>query len=189
MAAAHRLFLSQGYLSATIDEVAREAGVSRPTVFLSVGGKPQLLKLVRDVAIAGDDRPVAVPDRGSFQQVWDEPDPRRTLQLYARNMRVIHTRAAEVEHLIASVAGTDPELAELAATALRQRRHGCGLVARSVASKGRLRSGLSVEAAGDVLFAMASPEVFRSLTGPCGWSGQRYERWLGAALARELLAG
>ena len=55
--AARELFLSQGYGATTIDQVAARAQVSKPTVFTAVGNKQAMLAAVRDVALAGDDRP------------------------------------------------------------------------------------------------------------------------------------
>jgi AcrR family transcriptional regulator len=188
VAAAHELFTTRGYTSTTVDEIAALAGVSRPTVFVSVGGKPELLKLVRDYAIAGDDEPVPIPQRAMFLEVWREPDPHRMLALFARNMRQMHTRCAEVEHVLQSAALTDPDLTELAETALRQRRFGCGLLARSVMGTAALRPGLTEVTAGDAAYAVAAPEVFRLLTRVCSWSGRRYETWLAGSLQRELLA-
>jgi hypothetical protein len=46
IAAAHAVFVEQGYASATIEQIAHRAGVSRPTVF-GVGTKAQLLALAR----------------------------------------------------------------------------------------------------------------------------------------------
>ena len=185
--AAHELFTTGGYLGTTVDEVAAAAGVSRPTVFVSVGGKPELLKLARDYAIAGDDRPVPMPERAMFVEVWNEPDPSRTLALFARNMRRIYIRVAELEHVLQAAAQTDPDLTLLAETSLQQRRHGCTLLARNVADKTDLRDGLSVRAAGDAVYALASPDVFRLLTRVCAWSTRRYESWLAGSLQRELL--
>jgi AcrR family transcriptional regulator len=187
VAAAQALFVQRGYVATTIDDVAERAGVSRPTVFNSVGGKPELLKLARDMALSGDDAPVAVPRRPMFEEVWAEPDAVRTLQLYARNMRVIHGRAAEIEQVLQSAAQTDAELDDLARTALEQRRYGCRLVAESVASKAPLRAGMRIRQAGDVIYVTASPESFRLLTTVCGWSARRYETWLAETLALQLL--
>src|ERR1700694_4244832 len=53
--AAGRLFAEQGYVATSIEQIARAAGVSRATVFTSVGGKPVLLKAAYDVALIGDD--------------------------------------------------------------------------------------------------------------------------------------
>jgi AcrR family transcriptional regulator len=189
VAAAHELFTTDGYLRTTVDDIAAAAGVSRPTVFVSVGGKPDLLKLVRDYAIAGDDEPVPMPQRAMFVEVWNEPDPRRTVALFARNMRRIYVRVAEIEHVLQAAAQTDPELEQLAETALQQRRHGCGLFARNITGKTGLRDGLTVHTATDAVYALASPEVFRLLTHVCTWSTRRYERWLAGSLDRELLPG
>ncbi|MFA7324270.1 MAG: helix-turn-helix domain-containing protein, partial [Candidatus Nanopelagicales bacterium] len=42
--AARELFLSAGYVQTTIEQIADRAGVSRPTVFSSVGNKATVLK-------------------------------------------------------------------------------------------------------------------------------------------------
>ena len=50
--------------------------------------------------------------------------------------------------------------------------------ADAFAASGLLRPGLDAEAAADLLWALASPDTFRSFTVLRGWSGRRYERWL-----------
>ena len=54
--AAHRLFSTKGYLATSIEDIAAEAGVARPTVFTAVGPKPVILRTIVDQALAGDDR-------------------------------------------------------------------------------------------------------------------------------------
>jgi len=185
--AAHRSFVEKGYGATTVEDVAALAGVSRPTVFVSVGGKPELLRQARDIALAGDDADVPVPQRPQFIEMWREPDPGRTLDLYARNLREMHGRAAEIETVLQAAAHTDPELTGLAAEALRQRRTGAGIVVDSILEKGALREGLTRASAGDILFTLAGAETYRQLTGTCRWTPRHYERWLAAALRRELL--
>jgi AcrR family transcriptional regulator len=187
VAAAHRSFVEKGYGATTIEDVAALAGVSRPTVFVSVGGKPELLRQARDIALAGDDADVPVPQRPQFVEMWREPDRGRTLELYARNLSEMNARAADIEAVLQAAAHADPEVSELAAEALRQRRLGAGLVIDSILQKGALRQGLSRAAAGDILFTLAGPETYRQLTGTCGWSPRHYQRWLAATFRRELL--
>src|SRR4051812_11217164 len=55
--AAARLFIELGYGATTVDAIAEAAGVSRKTVFTSVGGKADALKLAIDWAVTGDDEP------------------------------------------------------------------------------------------------------------------------------------
>src|SRR5581483_6414176 len=73
--AAGELFAEHGYVRTTIAAIAARAGVGRATVFTSVpGGKPELLKLARDVAIAGDDEPIPVPQRPWFIEAMAADD-------------------------------------------------------------------------------------------------------------------
>ena len=64
LAVARRLFVERGYAATSIALVAREAGISAPTVFTQFASKVNLLKEAVDTAIAGDtddqlrDRPV-----------------------------------------------------------------------------------------------------------------------------------
>src|SRR5690349_11330069 len=66
IAAAARLFAEDGYAATSIDAIAAAAGVSRATVFASVGGKAKLLKTALDVAIVGDEQ--TAPPRGGSRQ-------------------------------------------------------------------------------------------------------------------------
>src|SRR5437879_1067400 len=83
IAAAERLFVAYGYVRTSVQAIADAAGVSRATIFNSVGGKPALLRACYDVATVGDDDPVPLPQRPALLAVRDEPDQRRAVELYA----------------------------------------------------------------------------------------------------------
>ena len=73
------LFVERGYAGTTVDAIAERAGVSRKTVFTSVGGKVGLLKLAIDWALTGDDEPVALDDRPVVRELVQETDPQRAV--------------------------------------------------------------------------------------------------------------
>ena len=73
-AAAYRLFSTKGYLATSIEDIAAEAGVARPTIFTAVGPKSTILRLVVDQALAGDDAPVPIAQRPWWREAIDEPD-------------------------------------------------------------------------------------------------------------------
>src|SRR4249920_1387505 len=73
--AARELFVELGWSRTTIDAVAARAGVSRKTVFTSVGGKAALLKLALDWALVGDDDPVPLAGRHVIAEMEALTDP------------------------------------------------------------------------------------------------------------------
>jgi AcrR family transcriptional regulator len=186
--AALRRFLADGYLGTTIEAVAREAGVSTQTVYNAVGGKPALLRAVYDVTLAGDDAPVPIAERPAFQAMLAETDGRRCLARYAALGRELWERAGLlVATLLSQAAAGDPELRAFADTIEGQRATGTAMVASHVADRFGLRPGLTVQEAGDVLWALTAPEVTERLVVRRGWSADRAEAWLADAMADALL--
>src|SRR5512144_483751 len=94
--AAGALFAEHGFSATTIDAIAEKAGVSRQTVFTSVGGKVELLKLAYDYEMAGDDEPVPMVEREGLQEVINEPDPYRQVELYSRFVADANSRVARL---------------------------------------------------------------------------------------------
>lgn len=184
--AAHDLFLTRGYTATTIDTIARTAGVSVQTVYNSVGNKAAVLAAVYDAALAGDDAPVAIADRPTFQAMLSERDGRRCLARYAALGRELGQRAAPLVATILAEAG-NPDVRALAATADQQRAHGTAVVARHVADQFGLAPGLTVDEAADILWALTAPETMTRLVHQRGWTWERYEAWLAQAMADGVL--
>lgn len=185
--AAEQLFVEQGYVATTIEQIAQRAGVARPTVFAAAGNKRALLKFVRDRALAGDDEPVPVAQRSWYREALDAPEARRMLELHARNIVRINERFAGVEAVLHAAAATDPELAELWQINEAERRRGAEIVVDALLGKSPLRPGLRRDQAVDLLWAFAATDTFRRLVDERGWSVTRYERWLAALLCDQLL--
>jgi AcrR family transcriptional regulator len=185
VAAAQRLFSSQGYLATSIDQIAAEAGVARPTVFTAVGAKPVLLKTALDQALAGDDAPVPLSERGWWREAVEEPDAERALRLHARNMCRIAVRAAGLLHALETAADVDPDAARVWEAFKKQRRVGMREFVRALAAKtDQLR--LDERTMTDILWTLASDSYLR-LVRDSGWSRERYETWLGDLLTRLFL--
>lgn len=187
LAAARELFVGQGYARTTIDQIADRAGVSRPTVFANAGSKRALLKELRDLALAGDEEPVAVSQRPWFREALDEPDPVRSIGLHARNLTRIYGRYAELDQVVSSAAGSDPELREFWQTAEQQRRTGARTFIDALMTKAPLKQGLDRDTATDVLWAVGASDPYRRLVAESGWTAGRYERWLAETLRCQLL--
>ncbi len=134
-AAAYRLFSHKGYLATSIDDIAAEAGVARPTIFTAVGPKATILRLVVEHALAGDDAPVPIAQRSWWREAVDEPDAARSIELHARNMCLINQRAAPVLRALETAASVDPEAGELWERFQRQRHDGINEFAAALTHK------------------------------------------------------
>lgn len=185
--AATRLFIEQGYGATSIDAIAAAAGVSRATVFASVGTKKALLKTAYDVALVGDDEPVPMPQRPAAIAVRAEPDVRRYLRRYAQLITGIAAGLSPIYEAVRGAASSDPDVREVWATIEEERRRGARNVVGDVLAKGRLRDGLGPDEAADVMWVLNDPSLFHLLVTRSGWSPERYAAWLGDTMSAQLL--
>jgi len=183
-AAAHRLFSTKGYLATSIEEIAAEAGVARPTVFTAVGRKPAILKAVVDQALAGDEAPMAIAERTWWKEALDEPDPVRSVQLHARNVCWINQRAAPLLKALEAASTADPEAALLWQEHQRQRRAGMASFVASLATKTTLRC--DEQTATDTLWTLV-PSAYLRLVQDLGWPIEKFQEWLADVLRRVLI--
>ncbi|HWI44421.1 MAG TPA: TetR family transcriptional regulator [Nocardioides sp.] len=176
IAAARELFVEQGYGATTLDQVAQRAGVSKPTVFAAVGSKAELLKVVRDVAMAGDDRPVPVTEREDVAAIAAAGDLDRAVSLTARHIAVVNERYHHVHEVIRGASGTDAVVAALWETAERERHVGAGHLLDRLAP-GRATASARRRAI-DQLWLLMAPDCYHRLVVDRGWSRRAYEQWL-----------
>jgi AcrR family transcriptional regulator len=185
--AARRLFEEQGYVATSIEQIAEAAGVSRATVFTSVGGKPVLLKAAYDVALVGDDEPVPMPQRPDALRAKAEPDPYKHLAMYAAILTQIQGRIARINEAIRGAAGADSEARALWETVQSERAIGAEHVIEIVEQKGGLRRGLDRREAIDIVWTLIEPGLYFQLVHQRAWKVERYQAWLADALHAQLL--
>lgn len=185
--AAHRLFVERGYAGATIEAIAQEAGVSQETVYAIFGNKRSILAFLLDISVGGDDQPVRILDRPKPQAVLHDINQHRQLELFSRDITEILTRAAPVFEIMRSAAKLEPEIADLLQNMLEERLQNMTLFVQSVTANGPLRNGMDDMQAGEIVWAMTSPELFQLLIMDRGWSKEKYVQWLTDTLTRMLL--
>src|SRR3954453_6320194 len=185
--AARALFLERGYQQTTIEAISGRADVPAATVYRLFSSKLGILKGLLDVSIAGDDQPVAMPERPQVVALRSQRAPGRPLAALVAITVGINIRSGDVYRILRSAADSDPAAADLFADYQGQRARGQGGVARTLARSGALRAGLRERDAADMIHALMSPELFRLLVVDRGWSTSRYERWLADTVAEQLL--
>jgi len=184
--AARSLFMEGGYATTTVAAISDRAGVPEPTVYRLFSSKVGILKVLLDVSIAGDDEPVAVPQRPAVSSLLDEPDPRKVLAAFAAITTQINVRTNDLYDVLSRAADSDVEAAELFATLREQRDHGQGQLVAALHRKHSLRGGLSLREATDIVHALMAPEVYRLLVTDRGWSPERYQAWATSLLVQQL---
>lgn len=182
---AARLFVECGYRASSLSEIARVAGVARPTAFAAFGSKVELLRHVVDRALAGDDEPVPVAERPWFRPVWAATSQYGVLSAYAEVCRLIAGRVATLFEVVRAAADESPETAALWQRLRANRRAGATMVTDRLAALGPLRDGLDTAAVVDVLWIFNDPSLYASLVLERGWAEADYARWL----AEQMCAG
>lgn len=106
--AARRLFLSRGWAATTVRDVAREAGVSVPTVYAVYGNKTGLIQALADAADIA-----ANPSQSLAELEGAENDPVRQLAAMAGYDRRLFERAGDIIALVREAGRTEPALASV----------------------------------------------------------------------------
>jgi AcrR family transcriptional regulator len=182
------LFIEHGYAGASIQAIADAAGVSRATVFNSVGGKAALLKAAYDVATVGDDEPVPLPQRPDWVAARLEPDQRRFIRLYAALIADIGERLARIYEVFRAAAMSDAEVGALWREIQGERLKGAGGFVGLLREKGPLRKGLDQTAAADIVWALIDASLYHRLVIERGWTRAQFQTWLQHTLEAQLLA-
>lgn len=186
--AAARIVGAGGWQTATISAIAREAGVSKETVYAVFGTKVALIgEMVKSRVAPGGPGPHFL-DVERPLSIRAERDPARQIALWSDYLSEILERVAPVLAVVRSGAEAEPEMAEMYRTLHAGRRANLGRVAQAICALDGLRDGLEVEEVTELLWQLASPELYSLMTGIGGYSRDRYAGWLAWMLTAVLLA-
>jgi AcrR family transcriptional regulator len=185
--AARKLFLHDGYGATTIEAISAAAGVPPATVYRLFSSKLGILKSLLDTSIAGDDDEVAVAARPHVRALLGHADPRSQLAGFVQVASDINARVGPIYRVLVAAASSDRGAAALFDELSQQRQEGQRNIARSLARRRGLRTGLSEREAADIIHALLSPELYGLLVFDRGWKPKRYEQWMADTLVAQLL--
>lgn len=186
--AARDLFTAHGYAGTTVQAIADEAGVAVQTVYYTFGTKGALLREMFAFMAGRPGEPTDTADRGWVHEARTGTDPRRSLELAVVNGADLYRRFAPVMPTVLAAVHDVPDVADAWRGMLAAKRDAVREQMAHLAALGHLRSGLDVDTATDLSFAINSIEVYRLLTESCGWDHDRVVRELHARLCDLLLA-
>ncbi|MGI8864618.1 MAG: TetR/AcrR family transcriptional regulator [Solirubrobacteraceae bacterium] len=182
---ARELFLSHGFASTTVAAIAEGARVSVDTIYKTFGGKAGLVRAICEQALAGE-QPVPAEARSDALQAA-EGDPRKIIGGWGVLTTEIAPRVAPILLLLRAGASVDPEMTSLHSEMNGQRLKRMTHNARNLAEAGHLRTGLTAEHAGEILWTYSSPELYELLVLARGWPLERYGAFIADAMIAALL--
>ena len=155
--AARKLLKDDGYAEFTVDTVAREADVSRATVYYQFGSKTGLMEaLFDDLAVRG-----RITDLAS---AFQESEPLAALDRFIRIVARFYASDRILLRRLRGLAATDPDFASGIRGRDERRRKGLTVLLGRIAERhGRPRED-DLERALDVLHTLTSFETFDNLS-------------------------
>jgi AcrR family transcriptional regulator len=179
LVAARELFLSQGYAPTAIAAIARRAGVGVSTVYAVFESKRGILRAMREMWHAESGQ------REIYREAHNEPDPVTRLEMAAHATRRQWETIGSMATIYEGAAAVDADAAAELREALAGRRRNLAPFVHRFSP--HLKSGLGLDAAVAIFFALTRREPYAELVEAHGWSADLYEAWLAATLVQQLL--
>lgn len=167
--AAAALFVREGYLRTTMKAIAAEAGTSVETVYAQ-GSKTALLLSCADRALGGDDDDVPLTERPAFTDALALPAAADVIEAYVRAMTDVAVRAGGLLVAFEDAAAADAVTAELWAAAERDRKRDLRRLVQTVADRGPLAHGWSIDTATDAVWLVVTSRAAHTALHTLGWS-------------------
>lgn len=178
--AAARLFAERGYVATTVEAIARAAGVSPQTFYAAFGSKRGVLfELLDGMARRADAAALA-------RAIVATSDPRAQLALLVEYRVRLYAGAARELEMLRAAMHVESDAAAVWAEGEERRRRNQAELLRSWHAAGVLRPGLSARRAGDILWALSGPDVYRLFVAERGWSLAAFGQWLVRDLEAQL---
>lgn len=171
--------MAKGYAETSIDEIADRARVSRQTVYDSVGDRASLLYAVGERVVMSQDDVGPITESDRWSPLTEEPDRAERIRMAVRMSREMwESGMADFEWMTYEAAGTDPRLKEILEQAIQEKRRNNEAVARLFVPDHTPLSEETFQKVVDLITAIDSAYVVRTLTNDFGWSYDDYEEWL-----------
>ncbi len=171
LTAALALFEQNGFAATTVATVAERAGVSQETVYKNFGSKAGLVRALYAEAVRGQG-PVAAYRRSDGLRA--HVDPHEIVRGWSRLATEVAPRVSPLLLLLRDAAVVQPGLRALLSELDEARHQRMSENAQFLHERGHLREGVTARAAADLMWSVASPEMYELLVVRRGWTLDQY---------------
>ncbi len=181
LASAKMLFESKGFEKVTIEEMAREAQVSAPSIYSIFQSKRGVLLGLMDEALPPEQHAALV------EQSKKEKCPRKRLEIAATISRQLYDAEKAQLSFLRGASILDPVFKGLEIERERRRYQRQKETVETMASEKAFMENLSISKVRDILWTFTGRDFYRMLVVERGWSSDEYEKWLAELLIQVLL--
>lgn len=179
---ARRLLLERGYYGVGLEEVAREAGVSRQAIYLHFKSKADLL-----VALAQHvDETIGIPE--ILQPVQQAKTALEALDAWVAAYAAIEPQIYDLASIIYAARRSDEPAEAAWQDRMAFRRENIRQGMERLQEEGLLAEGWTVDEAADFAWALLSVHTYEYLVVERGWPMDQYLRRLQAILRSILVS-
>ncbi len=179
--AAKRLFETDGFELVTINQIAKEAKVSAPTIYLIFQSKRGILRVIMDEALPPEQYSSLVEEhmKGETPQV--------RMKICAKLARELYDAERKEMNLVRGASLITPEFKELEQEREKRRYQRQEESVKALFDNKWLAPHLSLAEAKDIYWSFTGRDLYRLLVIERGWSSDAYEAWLSDLLIKALL--
>ena len=188
LAAAHELFVRDGYAATTLTAVADAARVAHRTVYVRFGTKADLLKRVIDVAIAGDTLEIDVNSRDWYQAALTAPTVDERIEFLADGVAALMARAGAVFAVAQQAEPVEPVIAEAARAGRAATRDSLSRFVTALLDDGLLPVGVDLDWLRATAGVLAHNGTYLLVRETLGWTTDQYRTWLRSTWQRLIAA-
>jgi AcrR family transcriptional regulator len=172
--AAMELFLEDGYVATTMDDIAESAGVARRTIYNQFGSKAALLlAAINDRVVAPGERS-QVSDQNAIREM---DDPNQMIEAFVQVHVGVAQRSLPLLKITFEAAAVDGEVAKEYERNEEYRFQAQQLLVDALNEKGFLRTDVPLSYMRRGFWLLAGPQMLITATDS-GWDIETYARWV-----------
>ena len=185
LTSAKKLIKTKGFDQVTIDEIAKSAGVSSPSIYSIFQSKRGVLRALMDEVLPPKQY---AQYEALVEATKTETSPINLVTTSAQIARLLYDAEKTQFDLLRTAAVVAPEFKELEAEREKRRYQRQDESLKRMFEEGLLAKGLSLAKAKDILWTFTGRDLYRMLVLERGWSSEEYEKWLTQLLIQTLIA-
>ena len=178
LASAKNLFITKGFDNVTMDEIAKIAGVSTPSVYSFFKSKQGVIRSIMDEAL----------EKEKFEELVQKVTQIKTLkgrlEISAQISRRLYDAEKDQINSFRNTSVLGPEFKAIEKEREERRYQMQEKTLKEVANEESLAEGINLKKARDILWAFTGRDIYRLLVIDKEWTSEEYEKWLAHSLIK-----